>query len=222
MINIFNSVKDMNTPVLLHIYTDKTKKIKQNNSDAIKYYSLSGKKKETENINMVSFSSVLGNSLYKLAEKNDFICVTAAMEIGTGLSQYTSKYPDRYIDVGIAEGHAVTYSAGLSSAGILPIIPIYSTFMQRAFDNIIHDFALQSLPGIFCMDRSGLVGNDGPTHHGVFDISFMCTIPKMIVFAPKDGNELFDILYTSIIKNYLLALGIQNQILYSIKKKNHN
>ena len=111
----------------------------------------------------------------------------------SGSSKFTEKYSDRYIDVGIAESHAVTYSAGLSSAGILPILPIYSTFMQRAFDNIIHDFALQKLPGIFCMDRAGLVGNDGPTHHGVFDLSFMSSIPGMIVFAPKDGNELFNI-----------------------------
>ena len=207
MVNVLNSVKTMKTPVLLHVYTDKTKKIKQNSLDAIKYYSLSGNNKNsTKSNNKSSFSNVLGNSLYRLANDNEFTCVTAAMEIGTGLTEYTSKYPNRYIDVGIAEGHAVTYSAGLSIAGELPIIPIYSTFMQRAYDHIIHDFALQSLPGIFCMDRAGLVGNDGPTHHGVFDISFMCAIPKMLVFAPRDGNELYDILFTSIKQKLFISI----------------
>ena len=133
MVNVLKSVKEMNTPVLLHVYTDKTKKIKQTVSDAIKYYSLPGVKIKSKKDNMVSFSSVLGSSLYKLAEKNNFTCVTAAMEIGTGLSEYINKYPNRYIDVGIAEGHAVTYSAGLSSAGILPVMPIYSTFHAKSF-----------------------------------------------------------------------------------------
>jgi len=220
MINVLKSVKEMKTPVLLHVYTDKTKKIKQNNSDAIKYYSLPGIKKQSKNNDMVSFSSVLGKTLFNLAEKNNFVCVTAAMEIGTGLSDYTNKYPERYIDVGIAEGHAITYSAGLSSAGILPIVPIYSTFMQRAFDNIIHDFALQSLPGIFCLDRAGLVGNDGPTHHGVFDISFMSSIPKMIVFAPKDGNELSDILFTAIVNKLFISIRYpKSKTIYNIERK---
>jgi len=124
MINIFKTVRKMNTPVLLHVYTDKTRKLKQNESDAIKYYSLSGKKSTTNINNKISYSKVLGESLFNLANNFDFTCVTAAMKIGTGLSKYSDNYKNRYIDVGIAEGHAVTYAAGLSAAGILPIIPI--------------------------------------------------------------------------------------------------
>ena len=207
MIKVLKAVRKMNTPVLLHVYTDKSKKIKQDESDAIKYYSLSGRNLIKNDDSRISYSKVLGESLFHLADSFSFHCITAAMEIGTGLTKYSDSYSSRYIDVGIAEGHAVTYSAGLSASNILPVIPIYSTFMQRAYDNIIHDFALQSLPGIFCMDRSGVVGNDGPTHHGVFDISFMRTIPGMIVSAPKDGNELYDLLYT----------GIKNKLLLSIR-----
>ena len=207
MIEVFKSVKAMNTPVLLHVYTDKSKKILLPESDAIKYYSLKGNKNNTPaNDQTISFSSVLGMSLYNLAPNYDFKCVTAAMELGTGISKFSQNYKERYIDVGIAEGHAVTYAAGLSAAGKVPIIPIYSTFMQRAYDNIIHDFALQKLPGIFCMDRSGLVGNDGPTHHGVFDISFMKSIPGVIVSAPKDGNEFYNLLFTGIKKKLLLSI----------------
>ena len=205
MVDVFNSVKKMKTPVLVHVFTDKTKRIKQNKSDAIKYYSLSGIK-SAKNEKLFSYSEVFGKSLLYLSNTFDFKCVTAAMEIGTGLTEFISNNKDSYIDVGIAEGHAVTYSAGLSAAGIIPIIPIYSTFMQRAYDHIIHDFALQSLPGIFCMDRSGLVGNDGPTHHGVFDINFMSSIPGMVVFAPKDGQEFFDILYTALLKRMFISI----------------
>ena len=207
MIKVFNSVKTMNTPVLLHVYTDKSKKILQPELDAVKYYSLKGiKNKSSKNNNKCSFSSVLGESLSQLAPKYNFKCITAAMELGTGISKFAQNYKDRYIDVGIAEGHAVTYAAGVSASGKLPIVPIYSTFMQRAFDNIIHDFALQKLPGIFCMDRAGLVGNDGPTHHGVFDISFMRSIPRLIVAAPKNGDELYDLLYTGIKRNLFMSV----------------
>ena len=208
MIKVFNSVKTMNTPVLLHIYTDKSKKILQPELDAVKYYSLKGVKNKSsnKNNNNCSFSSVLGESLSKFAPKYNFKCITAAMELGTGISKFAQNYKDRYIDVGIAEGHAVTYAAGISASRKLPIVPIYSTFMQRAFDNIVHDFALQKLPGIFCMDRAGLVGNDGPTHHGVFDISFMRSIPRLIVAAPKNGDELYDLLYTGINRNLFMSI----------------
>jgi len=112
------------------------------------------------------------------------------MEIGTGMSSYVKKYPKRYIDVGIAEGHAVTYASGVATSGYKPIIPFYSTFLQRAYDNIFHDVLLQDLPVIFCMDRAGVVGPDGPTHHGVFDISLLRGLPNLVITAPKDGNEL--------------------------------
>ena len=212
MINVFKSIKTMNTPVLLHVHTNKSKSIDKESKDAIKYYSLSGKKIKSENNNQVSFSKSFGDSLYKLADSNDFHCVTAAMGIGTGLDKYADRYKDRYIDVGIAEEHAVTYAAGLSAGGILPIVAIYSTFMQRAYDSIIHDVALQKLPMILCMDRAGLVGNDGPTHHGVFDVGFMLSIPNFIVTAPKDGNELLDILYLAIVNKLLLSIRYPKQL----------
>ena len=159
---------------------------------------MGGKVPSTDKANP-DYSKVFGHSITQLADKeHKIICVTAAMEIGTGMSNFIKKYPDRYIDVGIAEEHAVTYSAGLSAAGFKPVVPIYSTFMQRAYDHIFHDALLQQLPVVFCMDRAGLVGPDGPTHHGVFDISFMRSFPDMIVTAPKDGNELRNLLATAL------------------------
>ena len=181
----------MNTPVLLHVHTNKSKGINIGDKDAIKYYSLSGSSNSTDlEKNSTSYSKLLGKTLTKMADDYSFECITAAMGIGTGLEEYYKKYQNRYIDVGIAEEHAVTYGAGLAADGKMPVIAIYSTFMQRAYDCILHDFALQKLPGLFCMDRSGLVGNDGPTHHGVFDINFLSSIPGLILSSPKDGNEL--------------------------------
>ena len=206
MVKVLQSIKEMNTPVLLHVHTNKSKRINMDHKDAIKYYSLSGTDSKS-NSNKKSYSKVLGESLYDLSGKYNFHCVTAAMNIGTGLQKFTDNYPERSIDVGIAEEHAVTYAAGLSSAGIIPIVAIYSTFMQRAYDCIIHDIALQNLPAIFCMDRAGLVGNDGPTHHGVFDISFMRSVPGLIVTAPKDGNEMYS----------LINLAVKNKLMLSIR-----
>ncbi len=199
LIRTFKAVKQMNTPVLVHVHTRKGKGSKIAEKDAIKYYSISGKKSSSNGIAAPNYSTVFGQTITQMAEKDDkIICVTAAMEIGTGLSSFTGKYPDRYVDVGIAEEHAITYSAGLAAEGFKPIVPIYSTFMQRAYDHICHDALLQKLPLIYCMDRAGVVGPDGPTHHGVFDLSFMSTLPGMIVSAPKDGNELRNLIATAL------------------------
>jgi len=199
MINVLKSVRKMNTPVLLHVFTQKGKGDRLAENDAIKYYSLKGKYENKVKTKSLDYSQVFGHSIKQLAkEDGKIICVTAAMEIGTGILPFINKFPDRYVDVGIAEEHAVTYSAGLSASGYKPIVPIYSTFMQRAYDQIIHDCLLQKLPIIFCMDRSGLVGPDGPTHHGVNDIAFMYSFPGMIVTAPKDGNELRNLIATAI------------------------
>ena len=122
------------------------------------------------------------------------------MKEGTGLVEYAEKFPERFFDGGIAEGHAVTFSAGLVAEGMKPIAAIYSTFLQRAFDHLIHDVSIQNLPVIFALDRAGLVGPDGPTHHGVFDLSYLSTIPNMTLSAPKDGNELRSLLYTAVKK----------------------
>lgn len=201
LIEVFQGIKDMKTPVLVHVYTKKGKGCSDAEIDSTKYYSLSGNNNSGNGIldNSPSYSKVFGKSIIQFAENNlEFNCVTAAMEIGTGMVEFGKKYPDRYIDVGIAEEHAVTYAAGLSAAGIRPIVAIYSTFLQRAYDQIMHDCLLQNIPVIFCMDRAGLVGPDGPTHHGVFDIVFLRTLPGMIVTAPKDGNELRNLLATSL------------------------
>ena len=195
----FKAVKEMNTPVLVHVYTHKGKGNKLAEKDAIKYYSIWGRVNKSNGSTIPDYSKVFGQSITQLAEKDEkIICVTAAMEIGTGMTPFIEKYPDRYVDVGIAEEHAVTYSAGLAAEGFKPVVPIYSTFMQRAYDHILHDALLQKLPLVYCMDRAGVVGPDGPTHHGVFDFAFMCTLPGMIVTAPKDGNELRNLLATAL------------------------
>jgi len=219
MIKVFESIKKMNTPVLLHVYTNKSKGINIGDKDAIKYYSLSGKNTSVVK-DKITYSKLLGKGLSMIGEKYDFECVTAAMGIGTGLEEYYKKYHDRYIDVGIAEEHALTYAAGLSADGKMPVIAIYSTFMQRAYDCVLHDFALQNLPGLICMDRSGLVGNDGPTHHGVFDINFLSSIPGLILTAPKNGSEFLNLIYTAI-KNRLL-LSIRYPKDYTEFNENHN
>ena len=204
LIRTFESVKQMNTPVLVHVYTKKGKRSKSAESDSVKFYSMPGAKNKilTSEVLAISYSQVFGESIAQIAENDTAIeCITAAMEIGTGMTAFTKKFPERYIDVGIAEEHAVTYASGLAGAGKKPIVAIYSTFLQRAFDCIFHDGLLQNLPIIYCMDRAGLVGPDGPTHHGVFDIPMLRMLPNMVVTAPKDGNELRNLLATATISN---------------------
>ena len=136
-----------------------------------------------------------------MAEEDDKVCaVVAAMREGTGLTSFHAQYPNRFFDSGIAEGHAVTSAAGLSASGMKPVVAIYSTFLQRSYDMIVHDVALQNLPIIFALDRAGVVGPDGPTHHGVFDLAFLRTIPGLVVAAPKDGNELRNLLFSALDK----------------------
>ena len=202
LIRAFRSVKEMNTPVLLHVYTKKGKRIAVSDSESIKYYSLSGNK-NTKNENLpADYSKVFGQALKKYSKDyKDLVCITAAMELGTGLNIFSSKNTDKYIDVGIAEEHAVTYAAGLAAAGKKPLVVLYSTFFQRAYDQVFHDVLLQKLPVIFCLDRAGLVGPDGPTHHGVFDISLMNALPGIIIAAPKDGNELDNLILTALETN---------------------
>lgn len=145
-----------------------------------------------------TYTSVFGRSMVQLANSNEkLVCITAAMTQGTGLRKFKEKYPDRFYDVGIAEQHAVTFAAGLALAGWQPVVAIYSTFLQRAFDQVIEDVCLQDLPITFAIDRSGLVGDDGPTHHGVFDLTYLTEIPNMVVMSPKDENELRNMLFTA-------------------------
>jgi 1-deoxy-D-xylulose-5-phosphate synthase len=156
------------------------------------------------------FQNVFGETLVELAELNaKIVGVTPAMPTGCSMNLLFNKMPDRAFDVGIAEQHAVTFSAGLAAQGMVPFCNIYSTFMQRAYDQIIHDVALQKLPVIFCLDRGGLVGEDGPTHHGVFDIAYMRSIPNMIVSAPMDEIELRNLMYTAQLPGNKLPFSIR-------------
>jgi 1-deoxy-D-xylulose-5-phosphate synthase len=132
------------------------------------------------------------------ANNPELLAITAAMEEGTGLSDFAAKFPERFLDVGIAEQHAVTFAAGLATEGFRPVVAIYSTFLQRAYDQVIHDVCLPNLPVIFAIDRAGLVGKDGPTHHGAFDMNYLRCLPNMTIMAPKDENDLRHMLYTAI------------------------
>ena len=145
------------------------------------------------------FQDVFGKLACEVASsREDTVCITAAMREGTGLVPYSKQFPERYYDVGIAEGHGVTFASGLATQGIRPIVAVYSTFLQRAYDHIIHDCAIQHLPVIFCMDRSGIAGEDGPTHHGALDIAYLRCVQDIIITAPKNGNEFRNLLYTAL------------------------
>lgn len=147
-----------------------------------------------------SYTKVFGETLVEIAEKDPrVVAITAAMPVGTGLSDFSHRFPERFFDVGIAEQHAITYAAGMATEGLLPVVAIYSTFFQRALDQIIHDVCLPNLPVTLAIDRGGLVGDDGPTHHGVFDLSFLRFIPNLVIMAPKDENELRHMLHTAIL-----------------------
>jgi len=194
MVSTLENIKDINTPVLLHIVTKKGKGMHLAESDPVTFHGVSpsnGKSKKTnkEKVEVPSFQNAFGEIACEISRnRDDTVCITAAMKEGTGLVPFSKEFPERFYDVGIAEGHAVTFSAGLAVQGVRPIVAIYSTFLQRAYDHIIHDVALQNLPVIFCLDRAGLVGEDGATHHGMLDIAYSKCIPNLIVSAPKDCN----------------------------------
>jgi len=206
LVDTFEKIKDVKSPMLLHVLTKKGKgmanvKKDKYHSDAVKYHAVkpNGKVSNIKADTVPIFQDVFGSLVSEVARnRKDTVCITAAMREGTGLVQYAKEFPKRYYDVGIAEGHAVTFAAGLATENIRPIVAIYSTFLQRAFDHIIHDAAIQHLPVVFCMDRAGIAGEDGPTHHGALDIAYLKCIQDMIVTAPKDGNELRHLLYTGL------------------------
>ncbi|HFE52885.1 MAG TPA: 1-deoxy-D-xylulose-5-phosphate synthase, partial [Bacteroidetes bacterium] len=203
LIHVLTEVRKFHGPILVHVLTKKGKGYKYAEEDAPRFHGLgpfdveTGKSKKKSQI--PSYSQVFGETVVNIASKNPKVVgITAAMSIGTGLVQLADAFPDRFYDVGIAEGHAVTFAAGLAISGMRPIVAIYSTFLQRAYDMIIHDVAIQRLPVIFALDRAGIVGDDGPTHQGVFDLSYMRHIPNMVVMAPKDEDELQDMLWTAV------------------------
>ncbi|QIA06698.1 1-deoxy-D-xylulose-5-phosphate synthase [Draconibacterium halophilum] len=204
--NALKDLKDIPGPKLLHVITQKGKGFKQAELFQTKWHAPGIFDKETGEIykcdcaadQAPKFQNVFGDTLLELAEKNKKIVgITPAMPTGCSMNKMIAKMPDRAFDVGIAEQHAVTFSAGLAAQGMVPFCNIYSTFMQRAYDQVIHDVAIQNLPVIFCLDRGGLVGEDGPTHHGVFDIAYMRSVPNMIVSAPMDEIELRNLMYTA-------------------------
>lgn len=207
LVKMLQSVKDMNGPVLLHVITQKGKGYKPAEADkqflhAIgKVDKITGKSTASKpSIPLPpTYQKVFGEALTEICDTNSKVVgITAAMPDGTGLDILAKKYPEKMTDVGIAEGHAVTFAAGMATQGIIPVCAIYSSFLQRAFDHICHDVALQHLHVVFALDRSGVVGADGPTHHGVLDYAYLRIIQGMVVMAPKDEQELRDMLYSAI------------------------
>ena len=198
LLDLINHVKDLDGPIIIHAITQKGKGYAFAEEDAHKYHGVTpfepedGKfVKKKSSGNAISFSQVFGNKLGELMARDEqVVVVTAAMLSGTGIVKLQPKYPERVLDVGIAEGHAVTCSAGLATTGSKPFVAIYSTFLQRALDHIIHDVAIQKLPVRFMLDRAGFVGADGPTHHGLYDLTYLRMIPNMTIMVPRDGEEL--------------------------------
>jgi 1-deoxy-D-xylulose-5-phosphate synthase len=195
MLTIFHRVRhNMVGPVLVHLVTSKGKGYPPAEKNSSLFHGVGQFDAESGEVACTgseSWAEVMGKTLCRLAEKNEnIVAITAAMTSGTGLAPFEEKYPDRFYDVGIAEQHAVTFAAGLAVKGLKPFFAVYSTFMQRALDQLIHDVALQKLPVVFCLDRAGLVGEDGATHHGAFDISFLNFIPNLTILAPSNAEEL--------------------------------
>ena len=195
--------KEVKGPVVVHVITKKGKGYQHSESDPTKFHGIAPFKIETGEVvsgsDIPFYTSIFGKTLVKLADRNEkIVAITAAMLDGTGLEEFSGKYPNRLFDVGIAEEHAVTFSAGLARAGFKPVVAIYSTFLQRAYDEIVHDVCLQNLPVVFAIDRAGIVGEDGATHNGIFDIAYLRHIPNMTLMAPKDENELQQMLATAI------------------------
>jgi 1-deoxy-D-xylulose-5-phosphate synthase len=197
LIQLFTALADLNHPAILHIYTRKGKGFEPAEQDRPKFHSTGPFEINGEAVepglpsDRPTFTKIFGKHLIKLAEENNqVVAITSAMCDGTGLGEFREKFPDRFYDVGIAESVAIDIAAGLAKSGVKPVVAIYSTFLQRAFDQICQEVALQDLPVVFCIDRAGVVGADGPTHHGMMDIGFLRMMPNMVVAAPADGQEM--------------------------------
>jgi 1-deoxy-D-xylulose-5-phosphate synthase len=202
LVETFNFLKSADHPVLLHVLTQKGRGFQPALDGQKKFHGLGPYDPETGKTaaaGLPTYSEVFANTLAELATKDErIVAITAAMPNGTGLDLFRSHHPRRYFDVGIAEEHAVIFAAGMATRGFRPVCAIYSTFLQRAFDPIVHDVCLQKLPVVFCMDRAGLSGDDGPTHHGLFDIGYLRSIPEMVLMSPKDEDELADMMKTAL------------------------
>ncbi len=202
LVKALRDVEHLDCPVLVHVITRKGRGYEPAEKDPSAFHGIgpfdldTGKTKKSSKL---SYTDVFSRTLLEMAEANDkVVAITAAMPEGTGLSEFAEKYPTRFFDVGIAEQHALTFAAGLAKEGFLPVTAIYSTFLQRAYDELFHDVCLQKLPVIIAMDRAGIVGEDGPTHHGLFDISYLRHLPNMTVAAPRDERELRGLLHSAL------------------------
>ena len=211
LMTVLENVKGINRPVLIHVETKKGKGYAPAEKNPDLFHGVSPfhiqtgelKKKST----VPTYTSVFGKTLAELGAQDDrIVCITAAMGKGTGINVFQEQFPARTIDVGIAEEHAVTMAAAMALDGYKPVVAIYSTFLQRAYDQVMHDVALQNAPVVFCLDRAGLVGDDGPTHHGIFDVSYLRHIPNMVCMAPKDENELRHMLNSALTYNCPVAM----------------
>ncbi len=204
LINILKNIKYLDEPVLLHVTTTKGKGYAPAEKNPTYYHGCSSFNVDTgdctaPDIEIPSYTEIFGRTLVDLARKDPkIVAITAAMPEGTGLTEFSQKFPDRFFDVGIAEQHGVTFAAGLATEGFRPVVAIYSTFLQRAYDQILHDICIESLPVIFALDRGGIVGEDGATHQGLFDLSYLRSFPNMVVMAPKDENELVRMMITAV------------------------
>lgn len=211
LIDSLKKAAQVNSPVMVHIKTTKGKGYfhAENNSTefhGVSSFNIKNGEKHKKN-DSKAYTDIFSSTLVKLAEHNPkIVAITAAMPDGTGLSYFSKLFPQRFFDVGIAEQHAVTFAAGMAIRGLKPVVAIYSTFLQRAYDQIVHDVCLQNLPVVFAIDRAGLIGEDGPTHHGSFDLSYLRHIPNLVIMAPKDENELQHMLKTAIDHNGPIAL----------------
>jgi 1-deoxy-D-xylulose-5-phosphate synthase len=195
LVQTLENVSRMDGPILMHVVTTKGKGYVPAETNPSVFHGVGPFNPETGEVQKspgpLSYTSVFGKTLVDMAEKDDrIVAITAAMPDGTGLIPFAERFPERFYDVGIAEQHAVTFAAGLASRGLRPVVAVYSTFLQRAYDSVIHDVCLQNLPVTFAIDRCGLVGADGPTHHGTFDLSFLRPIPNLVCMVPRDEQEL--------------------------------
>jgi 1-deoxy-D-xylulose-5-phosphate synthase len=211
LIDILNNIKYLNEPVLLQVITKKGKGYPPAEKNPVYFHGCSTFDVETgtcldQDNAAPTYTQIFGDTLVELAKEDDgIVAVTAAMPEGTGLSVFEEAFPDRFFDVGIAEPHGVTFAAGMAAEGLKPVVAIYSTFLQRAYDQILHDVCLDAHHVVFAVDRGGIVGDDGPTHHGLFDFSYLRSLPNMIVMAPKDENELRRMLLTALNHNGPIA-----------------
>ncbi len=220
LIGALHNIKQIKGPVLLHVLTKKGKGYKFAEEDRARFHGIGAFNVENgrNESSKVSYTDVFSDAMVGLGRENDkLIAITAAMRLGTGLLDFSKEFPERFFDVGIAEQHAVTFAAGLAANGFKPVVAVYSTFLQRAYDQIIHDVCLQKLPVVFAVDRGGLVGEDGATHHGCFDLSYLRHIPNMVVMSPKDENELRHMLKTAVSYNGPVAVRYPRGAISGVK-----